>query len=134
MGEGKSARGAAEAVGSDPRFSVEVLPNRVVRAAAYVAVLHQDVAAPFCDCIQDTARAAQACALVMDMAALGKATPAAGWYALRQLKRMVVGRIALVGGNAFMRIFARTVLTLGRFGEFAFFADEPAAIAWAAGG
>jgi len=35
------------------------------------------------------------------------------------------------GGNSFMRLFARIVLTLGRFGRFAFFESEPEAIAWA---
>jgi hypothetical protein len=52
-------------------------------------------------------------------------------YAIRQLKGLAVERIALVGGNSFMRLFARIVLTLGRFGRFAFFKSEPEAIAWA---
>jgi hypothetical protein len=134
MGEDESSKPAPEVAAPDSRFTVGLLPNRVVRASAHVRVLHQDVAIPLCGCIQDAAREAQACGLVMDMAALSKATPAAGWYALRQLKSLPVGRIALVGGTAFMRVFARTVLTIGRFGEFAFFSDEPTAGAWAAEG
>jgi hypothetical protein len=69
----------------------------------------------------------------MDLSTLGRATPAAGFFALGQLKGMLVDRIALVGGNAYMRLFARLVLTVGRFGQFAFFENEPTAIAWAAG-
>ena len=34
------------------------------------------------------------------------------------------------GGNSFMRLFARIVLTLGRFGSFAFFESESEAIVW----
>ena len=54
----------------------------------------------------------------------------AGLYAIRQLKGLAVERIALVGGNSFMRLFARIVLTLGRFGSFAFFESESEAIVW----
>ena len=34
-------------------------------------------------------------------------------------------------GNSFIRLFALIVLTLGRFGRFAFFESEHDAIAWA---
>ena len=96
--------------------------------------MRTEVARPLCKAIQDAARAGNARGLVMDLNTLGRATPAAGWFALGQLKGMLVDRIALVGGNAYMRVFARAVLTVGRFGQFAFFDNEPAAIAWAARG
>ena len=41
------------------------------------------------------------------------------------------GRIALVGGNRFMRAFARVTLSLSRFPEFAFFDSSEAATSWA---
>ena len=106
---------------ADKRIEVEVLPNRVVRAAAHVKILH----------IQDATHSANAQGLVMDLNTLGQATLPAGLYAIRQLKGLTVERIALVGGNSFMRLFARIVLTLGRFGSFAFFESEPEAIVWA---
>ena len=113
------------------RIEVEVLPNRVVRAAAHVKILHIQVARLFCNGIQDATHSANAQGLVMDLNTLGQATLPAGLYAIRQLKGLTVERIALVGGNSFMRLFARIVLTLGRFGSFAFFENEPEAIAWA---
>ena len=118
---------------ADPRFEVQVLVNGVVRASARVSLMRTEVARPLCKSIQDAARTTNAHGLVMDLNTLGRATPAAGVYAIGQLKGMVVARIALVGGNAFMRTFARVVLTIGRFGHFAFFDSEPEAIAWAAG-
>ncbi len=98
-----------------------LLSNGVVRASARVSLMRTKVVRPLCESIQEAARTAHAQGLVMDLNILGKATPAAGLYALNQLKSMVVQRIALVGGNPFMRTFARVVLTLGRFGHFAFF-------------
>lgn len=121
-------------IGADPRFEVQVLPKGIVRASARMSLMRASVARPFCERIQDAARLAHAHGLVMDLNTFGRVTPAAGLYALGQLKGMVVERIALVGGNAFMRTFARVVLTLGRFGQFAFFEGEPEAITWAAEG
>lgn len=118
----------------DQRFEIQVLPNRVVRATVGVKLLRADVARPFCTGIQQAAQSTHACGLVIDLNTLGRATPAAGIYAISQIKSLVVERIALVGGNAFMRSFARMVLTLGRFGHFAFFESEPEAVSWAAGG
>lgn len=47
---------------------------------------------------------------------------------------MSVSRVALVGGSRSTRRLASTVLTLGRFGDFRFFADCEAAISWAGPG
>lgn len=90
------------------------------------------VAPEFCDAIQSTARETGAGGLVMDLGSLSRATPPAGFYAMKALKTLPVERIALVGGNAFMRTFARMVLTLGSFPAFAFFDSEEAARTWAA--
>jgi hypothetical protein len=117
---------------TDPRIEVSATPTAVVRAAAHVSWLSMDLAPEFCDSIQSTARATRAVGLVMDLGSLGRATPPAGLYAVKALKQMTVRRIALVGGNPFMRVFSRLVLTLGRFPEFAFFDSEAAAMSWAA--
>ena len=95
--------------------------------------MHRDIAKPFCEAIQEAARAANACGLVMDLGSMARATPPAGAYGLQQLRGMVIERIAFVGGNRFMRLFARTVLTLGRFGQFRFFEREVDAVNWAGG-
>jgi hypothetical protein len=117
---------------TDPRIEVSATPTAVVRAAAHVPWMSMRLAPEFCDAIQSTARATQAVGLVMDLGSLSRATPRAGLYAVRALKQMPVRRIALVGGNPFMRGFSRLVLTLGRFPEFAYFDSEAAATRWAA--
>lgn len=68
--------------------------------------------------------------MLFDLGALSRATPAAGWYAIRHLRSLPVERIALVGANRLMRGFAGLVLRLGRFPEHRFFADERAADEW----
>ena len=70
--------------------------------------------------------------VLMDMEALSKATPAAGLYAMRRMKELGLFRIALVGGNDFMRAFGRVVMTLARFRSFAFFSDHETARKWLA--
>jgi hypothetical protein len=115
---------------TDPRIDVRAGPG-VVRAAARVQWMSMDLAPEFCDAIQTTARETHAVGLVMDLSSLSQATPRAGIYAIKALKAMAVGRIALVGGNAFMRAFARVTLSLGRFPEFAFFDSSEAATSWA---
>jgi hypothetical protein len=97
-----------------------------------VRLLRKALAVSFCDEIQAQARREGSAALVMDLASLGKATPPAGVYAMRSLRDLPVKRIALVGGNGFMRAFARAVLTLGRYPAFSFFEDSSSAEAWAA--
>jgi hypothetical protein len=66
----------------------------------------------------------------MDMRALSRATPAAGLYALRQMRTFPVDRIALVGANPFMRAFATLVLRVGRFPRHRFFDTEADARDW----
>jgi hypothetical protein len=104
----------------------------LVWATCHVSLLRKTLAVSFCDEIQVQARRAGSGALVMDLASLGKATPPAGVYAMRSLRTLPVRRIALVGGNRFMRAFARVVLTLGRYPAFSFFDDSGTAETWAA--
>ena len=104
----------------------------VVRASCSVRLLRKALAVRFCDQIVAQARREGSAGLVMNLASLGKATPPAGLYAMKSLRSLPVRRIALVGGNGFMRTFARTVLTLGRYPDFGFFHDSDTAEAWAA--
>lgn len=103
----------------------------VIRASVEASFVRRDLAERLCTAIEDAARAYPSGAkLVMDMGALSKASPAAGLYAMRSMKALGLAKIALVGGNAFMRGFAKTVMTLARFRSFAFFSSEPGAIGW----
>jgi len=87
-----------------------------------------------CEGIGASAGGPESSPLMMDMRALSRATPAAGLYALRQLRTLPVERIALVGANRFMRLFASLVLRLGAFPRHRFFDDEAAAREWLAEG
>jgi hypothetical protein len=104
----------------------------LVWASCNVRLLRKALAVRFCDEIEVQARRAGSRGLVMNLASLSNVTPPAGLYAMRTLKGLPVRRIALVGGNAFMRAFARTVLTLGRYPDFGFFAYSESAETWAA--
>ena len=126
------ADGARTAVRTvDPRIEVNLVGRRVVGASARTAFMRYSLARPLCELIEDTARSHEADALVMDMGALSKASPRAGAYAVRRLRQLPLRRIALVGGNGFMRAFAGTVLRLGRFPEFRFFTSSAEAVDWA---
>ncbi|HEY2703816.1 MAG TPA: hypothetical protein VGL20_09010 [Candidatus Dormibacteraeota bacterium] len=123
---------AAEVVDADdPRLDVRLAAPAVVRGSVTVSLLRYPVAKPFCERIEELARRDGADALVMDMSSLSKATPRAGLYAMGRLRNLPLRRIALLRGNRFMRAFASTVLTLGRFPEFRFFDSEETAVEWA---
>lgn len=105
---------------------VKVEPQaRLLRKEAAVSLCH-DIESEALDCPDLKG-------LLMGLGALSKATPAAGAYAIRQLKDLAVPRIALVGGNAFIRGLASTVLRLGGFPEHRFFVDETSARLWLSG-
>lgn len=103
----------------------------IVRVEPHARLLRKDAAVDLCHDIEAQAlNCPDLKGLVMDLGALSKATPAAGMYAVRALKDLAVPRIALVGGNAFIRGLASTVLRLGGFPEHRFLEDEPAARRW----
>jgi hypothetical protein len=110
--------------------SVESDSRGVIRAAAAVRLVRRPQAEALCGGIRDSAAALASPRLLMDMRALSRATPAAGLYALRQLRTFPVDRIALVGANRFMRGFAAMVLRVGRFPTHRFFDEEGDAVAW----
>ncbi|HEV3233310.1 MAG TPA: hypothetical protein VG329_02010 [Candidatus Dormibacteraeota bacterium] len=114
-------------------YKVELDPAGVVMARSEVPLMTRRVAGPFCHDIQERAIEADARGLVMDLDSLTRATPRAAFYAMRSMKRMAVHRIAFTGGNRFMLVLARLILTLGGFPEFRFFKDRPAAVDWAGG-
>ncbi len=129
----RSRAGAAtETVDADdPRIEVRLAAPTVVRGSVTVSLMRYPVARPFCERIEEIARGQGADALVMDMSSLSRATPKAGLYAIRRLRNLPLRRIALLRGNRFMRAFASSVLTLGRFPEFRFFDSEDTAVQWA---
>jgi hypothetical protein len=111
---------------------VEADHRGVIRATAAVKLVRRPQAELLCGGIRTSAAGLVAPRLLMDMRALSRATPAAGIYALRQMRTFPVDRIALVGANRFMRAFAGLVLRAGRFPRHRFFDSEAEASAWLA--
>ena len=114
-------------------FEVKIIPPGLTHVTSYVPLIRLEVAMPLCAAVVDSARTAPIAALVMDLAAISKATPRAALYAVRQMKIAPLRRIAFVGGNTFMHALATVVLTVARFPAFKFFSSEEKAIQWAAG-
>ena len=110
--------------------SVESDERGVIRAAAAVRFVRRPQAEALCGGIRDSAAELEVPQLLMDMRSLSRATPGAGLYALRQLRTFPVERIALVGANRFMRVFAAMVLRFGSFPQHRFFDDEQDAVGW----
>jgi len=112
-------------------YQAELNAENVILASSRVRLMTRRVAKLFCEDIGDLARSAGAKGLVMDLDSVA-ATPRAAVHAMRHLREMPVSRVALVGGSRSTRRLASVVLTLGRYGDFRFFADCEAAISWAA--
>lgn len=103
----------------------------IVQVRAESRLMRKDEAADLCGAIEAEATAtAGRVGVLMDLAALARATPAAGLYAMRRLRELPIGRVALVGGNPFVRGLARAVLTLARFPDHGFFRDPADARRW----
>jgi hypothetical protein len=117
----------------DIAYHAELNAHGVILASSRLRLMTRSVVEPFCEDIQQLARSSDARGLVMDLDSLSRGTPSAGLYVARQLKNMYVTRIALVGGNPFMRRFAQTVLSRDRSAEFRFFEELEPAMTWAGG-
>jgi SpoIIAA-like len=111
---------------------VEVVASAdgLILARARAGLVRQKQAQELCAGIESSASGHESPRLLMDLRALSRATPAAGLYALRQLRTFPVERIGLVGANRFMRLFASLVLRLGAFPRHRFFDDEARALEW----
>jgi hypothetical protein len=68
--------------------------------------------------------------ILMNMSAMSKGTPAAGFYVLGSMKKYPLRATAMYGANGFMRGMARTVLGIARFSDFELFEEEAVARDW----
>ena len=68
--------------------------------------------------------------ILMNMGAMSKGTPGAGFYVLSEMKKYDLEALALFRANGFMRGMAKTVLGLAGFRNFALFQDESEAREW----
>jgi hypothetical protein len=111
-------------------FEVVDEGDGLIRATVSANIVRRPLAGALCRDIEHAAARHAEPRLAMDLGALSKATPAAGFYAMRQMKRLDPDAIALFRGNRFMRGFARLVMRLARFKDFELFADEASARRW----
>jgi len=124
---------ASPAASSD-RFRVEDDENGVIRATVDGGWMTKPVAQAMCaDIERAAAKHPGRARLMLDMGAMSKATPGAGMYAMRSIKRLDLSAIALYRANGFMRRFARTVMRLSRFRRFDLFQEESQARTWLGG-
>lgn len=68
--------------------------------------------------------------ILMNMGAMSKGTPGAGFYTLRRMKEYDMTALAMFRANAFMRRMATVVLGLNGFKNYALFDDEVEARSW----
>ena len=116
---------------AEERFRVEDDENGVIRATVEAGWVTKPLAEALCaDIEKAAARHPGKARLMLDAGALSKATPAAGMYAMKSIKKLDLSGVALYRANGFMRSFARAVMRLARFRRFGLFREENQARTW----
>jgi hypothetical protein len=102
----------------------------LVRVDADIRIVRKPIAVAMCDEVDKVVAGYDGFKILMNMSAMSKGTPAAGFFVLRTMKKYPLEALALFGANAFMRGMAKTVLGLARFRNFDLFEDERTAREW----
>ena len=102
----------------------------IIRIDAQSRLVRKAMASAMCDDVDALVADKGEFKILMNMSAMSKGTPAAGFYVLRSMKQYPLRALALFGANAFMQGMARTVLGLARFSNFDIFGDEVSARGW----
>jgi hypothetical protein len=112
-------------------FRVVDDPAGIVHVQFEAPVMNKELSAGVCAEIERaSARIPGRPLLLFNLSALRRSTPAAGFYAWRQVKRISPAAIAFYGGSRRLRRFARTVLRFAGFDAYGLFEAEAAAVAW----
>ena len=110
---------------SEARFEVTDGDDGTIRATVGSGWMTKPLAEAMCaDIEKAAARHPGKARLLLDAGAMSKATPGAGMYAMRSIKRLDLNGVALYRANGFMRSFARTVMRLAGFKRFGLFREE----------
>jgi len=104
----------------------------IIRIDAQSRLVRKAMASAICDDVDALVVGKDEFKILMNMSAMSKGTPAAGFYVLRSMKKYPLRALALFGANGFMQGMARTVLGLARFSNFELFDDEAVAHDWLA--
>jgi hypothetical protein len=116
---------------TDERFTVTDDEDGTIRATVGPGWMTKPVAEAMCaDITKAAARHPGKARLLLDAGSMTKATPGAGMYAMRSIKRLDLKGVALYRANGFMRSFARTVMRLAGFRRFGLFREENQAKSW----
>jgi hypothetical protein len=114
------------------RFEVTDEGGGIIRVEAESNLVRRSLAEAMCAEVDAVvaSRGGGSFKILMDMGAMSKGTPGAGWYVLSEMKKYDLEALALFKANSFMRGMARTVLGLAGFRNFAVFGDESEAREW----
>src|SRR5919198_1067450 len=111
-------------------FQVTDEGDGTVRVDADIRLVRKPIAVAMCDEVDRVVVDYDGFKILMNMSAMSKGTPAAGFFVLRTMKKYPLEALALFGANRFMRGMAKTVLGLARFSNFELFEDEAIARDW----
>ena len=112
-------------------FKVTDEGGGIIRVDAESRLVRKALAEAMCAAVDDVAtRYDGRFKILMNMGAMSKGTPGAGFYTLRRMKEYDMTALALFRANTFMRRMAQVVLGLNGFSNFALFDDEVEARAW----
>lgn len=111
-------------------FTVTDEGGGLVRVDADIRLVRKPIAVAMCDEVDRVVAGYDGFRILMNMSAMSKGTPAAGFFVLRTMKKYPLEALAFFGANGFMRGMAKTVLGLARFANFEMFQDEAAARDW----
>ncbi|MGH9038237.1 MAG: STAS/SEC14 domain-containing protein [Acidimicrobiia bacterium] len=112
-------------------FKVTDEGGGIIRVDAESRLVRKALAEEMCAAVDEVAtRYDGRFKILMNMGAMSKGTPGAGFYTLRRMKEYDMTALALFRANTFMRRMAQVVLGLNGFSNFALFDDEVEARAW----
>lgn len=111
-------------------FKVSDEGGGIIRVDAQTRLMRKPMATAICDEVDRAVAGYTEFKILMNMGAISKGTPAAGFYVLRSMKKYPLQATAMFGANGFMRGMARTVLGLARFRNFDLFEEEAIARDW----
>ncbi len=112
-------------------FKVTDEGGGIIRVDAESRLVRKALAEEMCAAVDEVAtRYDGQFKILMNMGAMSKGTPGAGFYTVRRMKEYDMTALALFRANTFMRRMAQVVLGLNGFSNFALFDDEVEARAW----
>ena len=114
-------------------FTITDQGGGIIRVDASSRLVRKPMAMAMCDEVDKQVAGYDEFKILMNMSAMSKGTPSAGFYVLRSMKKYPLRGLALFGANGFMRGMATTVLNLARFSNYRIFNAEGDARSWLEG-